>query len=168
MANGDTDMSPDVTETLDIRASNVLLYDLVSDVTRMGEWSPEATGARVERPNLRAGDRFLGLNRRGLITWFTFNRVRWAQRGDLFEFDTDFGPFPISRWRYTFTPITDGVTRVSESWWDRRQGGLGLPIRAVGQVLIPGNRARHNRGTMATTLERLRVVAEANDSESPN
>ena len=154
-------MGPEVTESLDIKASNVVLYDMVADVARMGEWSPEATGARADSRQLSSGDRFVGFNKYGLARWFTFNTVRWAQRGELFEFDTDFGPFGISRWRYTFTPLNDGETRVTESWWDRRTGPLGLPIRAVGQMVIPGDRERHNRQSMVTTLERLRQAAEA-------
>ncbi len=153
-------MSPAVTEVLDIDASNVALYDMVADVTRMGEWSPEATGARADSRQMTSGDRFVGFNKHGFARWFTFNTVRRAQRGELFEFDTDFGPFAISRWRYTFTPLDDGRTRVAETWWDRRTGPLSLPVRAMGQIFIPGDREQHNRTSMITTLQRLRGAAE--------
>ena len=86
-----------------------------------------------------------------------------ATRGQVFEFDTDFGPMAISRWRYEFQSTSDGKTRVTETWWDRRRGLASLPIRAVGQILIPGNREVHNRKNMRSTLRRLREVAEQDD-----
>jgi hypothetical protein len=54
-----------------IEAPREVVYDLVTDVTRMGEWSPEcvacewvdgATGPAV-------GARFRGRNRHGLARW---------------------------------------------------------------------------------------------------
>jgi hypothetical protein len=154
-------LGPPISERLTISAPAESIYELVADVARMGEWSPEATGARGVSGVLQVGDRFTGTNRRGQVGWFTFNTVRVATAGQAFEFDTDFGPFPISRWRYDFETQADGTTRVTETWWDRRKGLLGLPIRAVGQLLIPGDREAHNRKNMRTTLLRLRDVAEA-------
>ncbi|MCH9718749.1 MAG: SRPBCC family protein [Actinomycetia bacterium] len=153
-------LGPPISESLIISAPAEAIYELVADVSRMGEWSPEATGARGVSGPLHVGDRFTGTNRRGQVGWFTFNTVRIATPGQAFEFDTDFGPLPISRWRYDFGTRADGTTRVTETWWDRRNGLLGLPIRAVGQLLIPGDRATHNRKNIRTTLQRLRDVAE--------
>ena len=154
-------LGPPVSESAVIAAPAAAIYELVADVARMGEWSPEATGARGVSGPLQVGDQFTGTNRRGQVGWFTFNTVREATTGEAFEFDTDFGPLPISRWRYDFDTQADGTTRVTETWWDRRKGLLGLPIRAVGQLLIPGDRETHNRKNMRTTLLRLRDVAEA-------
>ena len=64
------------------------LYDLVSDVTRMGEWSPEtakcesiggATGPAV-------GARFKGTNKRR-VWWSTDATVVAAERGRRFAFE---------------------------------------------------------------------------------
>ena len=154
-------MSAHVSESIVIDAPAELVYDLVADVTRMGEWSPEATGARGVEGALTVGDTFIGLNKRGPVRWFTMNTVLAADRGAEFEFDTNFGPFPVSRWRYDFEDTGDGSTRVVETWLDRRQGLRSLPIKAAGQLIIPGNREDHNRANMVQTLRRLKDAAEA-------
>lgn len=153
-------MAASATETIEIDASPEAVYDLVSDVWRMGEWSPEATGARGGRRVLRPGARFIGTNRRGRARWFTACTVGRADRGQCFEFDVDFGVLPISTWRYELERVGAG-TRVTETWIDRRRGVRGSVIAAFGRLLIPGSRAPHNASGMQTTLRRLKVAAEA-------
>lgn len=151
---------PTVTESITIDAVPGRVYDLVADVSHMGDFSPEATGARGKiSSSPKPGDRFIGTNRRGPVMWFTFCTVRRAERGRTFAFDVDFGPFPVSHWSYTFEPTGTG-TRVTESWTDRRVGILGLPMKAVGQFLVPGSRPQHNRANMIATLRRLKAHAE--------
>jgi len=152
-------MAEPVTESITINASADDQYDLVSDVCRMGEWSPEATGALRAAEQLKEGDTFVGLNRFALARWWTYCTVRRANRGEVFEFDVDFGPFPISRWTYEFSALA-GDTQVTETWLDRREGARALPIRLIGSVLIPGDRAGHNRANMQVTLKRLKAHAE--------
>ena len=148
-----------VVESVSIAAPPEAVYDLVADVSRMGEWSPEATGARGASSSPQEGDTFVGWNRRGIFRWFTNCTVRRAQRGQRFEFDVDFGPLPVSRWIYEFT-IDGEATRVTETWIDRREGPGGAVVKAFGQVLIPGNRPEHNRANMIRTLRTLKRVAE--------
>ena len=149
-----------VTESLQIQASPEAVYDLVADVAQMGQWSPEATGAIGASQDLQVGDTFVGTNRRGLVRWFTQCTVVRADRGHIFEFDVDFGFQGISRWTYVFLP-KDGGTVVSETWVDRRDGPLGPLVRMGGQLVIPGNRAVHNRRNAQITLHRLKKAAEA-------
>lgn len=152
-------MTAHVSESITIAAPVAAVYDLVADVTRMGEWSPEATGAaRVDGP-LRAGDRFIGKNKRGLVRWYTQCTVLCAERGAEFEFDVDFGPLSVSRWRYDFEE-TGTDTRVVETWIDRRVGMRGYVMKGIGQLVIPGNREDHNRANMVQTLRRLKETAE--------
>jgi uncharacterized protein YndB with AHSA1/START domain len=151
---------PTVTESITIDAPPEQVYDLVANVSAMGDFSPEATGARGRiSASPKVGDRFVGTNRRGPVMWFTFCTIRQAEPARAFAFDVDFGPFPISYWSYTFEP-SGGGTRVTESWTDRRDGIRGLPMKAVGQLLIPGSRPEHNRANMLTTLRRLKARAE--------
>lgn len=145
--------------SLDIAAPPEAVYDLVADVASMGQWSPEATGAAGAPQTLAAGDHFWGLNKRGIVRWFTRCTVVEADRGRRFVFDVDFPPMPVSRWTYEFEP-TDAGCRVTETWDDRRFGPLGPPIRAVGQVIIPGPRAEHNQRNIEITLARLKAAAE--------
>ncbi len=145
--------------SLDIEAAPQTVYDLVADVAAMGQWSPEATGAAGAPSRLRAGDHFWGLNKRGLVRWFTRCTVVEAVPGERFVFDVDFPPMPISRWTYEFEPSATGC-RVTETWDDRRFGPFGPAIRGVGQALIPGPRAQHNQRNIEITLARLKAAAE--------
>ncbi len=151
-----------VSETIQISAPALAIYGLVADVTRMGEWSPEATGARVGAtgPTLGVGDRFTGTNKRGILRWSTYCTVTIADPGELFEFEVEFRPFKISTWRYEFAQ-QGGETLVTESWFDNRRGARGAVIKGFGQLLIPGPRPDHNRRNMARTLANLKKAAEA-------
>ncbi len=154
-------MGARVEESIEIAAPPEAVYDLVADIARMGEWSPEATGALGASSRLAAGDRFIGSNRRGPVRWWTVCTVRRAERPALLEFDVDAGPVALSRWTYCLAPGPDGGTVVTEVWLDRRDGVIGLPIRLAGSLLIPGDRAAHNRTTMRATLAGLKKTAEA-------
>jgi hypothetical protein len=149
-----------MTESMQIDAPAEVVYDLVANVAEMGNWSPEATGAIGASSHLVAGDTFWGTNRRGLVRWRTQCTVLRTERGRVFEFDVDFGFQGISRWTYTFLAL-DGGTYVSETWLDRRDGVLGPFVRLGGQLVIPGNRATHNRRNAQITLARLRAAAES-------
>jgi len=145
--------------SIEIKASPEAVYDLVSDVARMGEWSPEATGAVGASEQATAGDHFWGLNRKGIWRWFTRCTVREAQRGRRFVFDVDLPPMPISRWIYEFEDTDEGC-RVTETWQDRRRGQVSAPIKKIGGLLIPGPRTPHNQRNIETTLQRLKTAAE--------
>ncbi len=148
-----------------IAASAEDLYDRVADVGKMGEYSPEATGALRAPSVLSAGDRFIGTNRRGVIRWPTVCTVLEARRGEAFAFNVDVGPVAVSKWSYAFEPV-EGGTRVMETWEDRRAGVLGAAVKAVGKVIIPGDRSRHNRLSILTTLRALKQAAESNHTQS--
>ena len=52
--------------SLEINAAPETVYDLVSNLARMGEWSPENIGGEWQGGGSgKAGDRFLGHNRAG-------------------------------------------------------------------------------------------------------
>lgn len=152
-------MSASARASLEIAASPEDVYDLVADVATMGQWSPEATGAVGAPAELQRGDHFWGLNKRGIARWFTRCTVIEAERGKLFVFDVDFPPMPVSRWTYEFTATETGAL-VTETWDDRREGALAAPIKLVGQIIIPGDRAIHNQRNIETTLARLKAAAE--------
>jgi uncharacterized protein YndB with AHSA1/START domain len=149
----------DAEATTTIGADPVRVYNLVSDLPRMGEWSPEniggkwadgATGAAV-------GAKFRGNNRRGPLRWSTTVEVTEATPGKRFAFDVTYGPVPISTWEYTFEADGQGC-RVTESWFERRPTWMklaGVPMMAV------ADRAKHNQRGMKTTLAALKVAAEA-------
>lgn len=100
-------------QSIFVERSPESLYDMVSDVTRMGEWSPVCTacwwddGAGVE-----VGAWFTGRNETAELTWETRSQVTVAERGREFAFVV--GGTWI-RWGYTFSGV-DGGTELTESW----------------------------------------------------
>lgn len=136
-----------------IRCDAAQLYDLVSDLPRMGEWSPENTGGRWVKgaTGPQAGARFKGSNKSGWHRWSTDVVVTVADPGRHFSFDVTAGPFKIANWDYRFEPDGD-ATEVTETWTDHRISGFGT----IASLLI-GVRDRPglNRRNMEATLAKL-------------
>src|SRR4051812_49449407 len=92
--------------TATIAADPTKVYALVSDLPRMGEWSPENTGGRWigGATGPEGGARFPGNNRRGVLRWSTTCEGTDATPGKRVAFDVTYGPVSISHWEYTFEP----------------------------------------------------------------
>lgn len=137
------------------------IYDLVADMPRMGEWSPECQNVEWEggATGPAEGARFVGHNRggpRGLMKWSRKGRVLVADRGREFAFVTEEGGHESTVWRYRFDEIDSGTT-VTESYEVKR-----IPVWAR-IVDVPTNRARELREAMQHTLAHLKHTAEARD-----
>jgi uncharacterized protein YndB with AHSA1/START domain len=135
------------------------IYELVADLPRMGDWSPECQ--RVEWTDgadaPAVGARFIGHNRggpRGLFKWSRRGRVLVADSGSEFAFVTEEGGKESTVWRFKFEPADEG-TRVTESYEVKR-----IPVWAR-IVDVPTNRARELREGMQHTLAQLKAAAEA-------
>jgi ligand-binding SRPBCC domain-containing protein len=141
-----------------MRATPEEAWALISDVTRMGEWSPETTSAAWRRgdegPAL--GARFRGTNQRGSKKWSSTCTVTACEPGRRFAFDVSIGPFSVAGWAYEFEATEDGCV-VTELWEDHR-GSLVTWLSPV--VTGTRDRAQRNEQTMTVTLERLAVCAE--------
>jgi uncharacterized protein YndB with AHSA1/START domain len=142
-----------------VDASPDRIYDLVADMTRMGEWSPECQGAEwtdgATEPVV--GARFIGHNRGGpkrLMRWSRRGRIIDCERGRAFAFATEEGGKEGTVWRYTFEPV-EGGTVVTESYTVQT-----LPVWAR-IVDVPTNRHRELVDGMAHTLELLKKAAES-------
>jgi hypothetical protein len=142
----------------DIAAAATTVYSLVSDVTRMGEWSTETTSCRwLGPPGPAVGATFRGSNRYGIVRWSTTCTVTAADPGRRFAFSVSRGTVLISEWCYQIEPAPGGCT-VTESWVDKRPGWLRLTSPAVIGIV---NRPAHNRAGMQATLAALKAAAEA-------
>jgi hypothetical protein len=145
-----------------IDATPERIYELVADLPRMGEWSPEcrvvewldgSTGAAE-------GATFIGHNRggpRGLMKWSRRGRVLTADPGRAFAFVTEEGGKESTEWRYVLEAV-EGGTRVTESYtvhW--------IPTWAR-IVDVPTNRVRELQEAMTHTLGALKRAAEATPS----
>ncbi len=136
-----------------------LVYRLIADMPRMGEWSPECQ--RVEwtegTTEPAVGATFVGHNRGGpkqMMRWSRAGRVVAAEDGNEFAFVTEEGGRESTVWRYQLQPTDEG-TRVTESYEVRW-------IPAWARVLdIPTNRHRELSDSMGITLSRLKKAAEA-------
>lgn len=120
-----------------IEASPEIVYDLVTDITRMGEWSPECYRCAWLSEERRAvpGARFRGWNQfLRVFRWSRVCEVLTADPGRLLSFRTvPKGIFRDStRWTFELTPEGDG-TRLTQSyalekpsrpvlWFDRISG----------------------------------------------
>ncbi len=149
----------DLRETVDIAAPADRVYDLVADLPRMGEWSPECEHVswrgRVEQAV--KGAHFTGYNRRGTLRWVTFGTVVAAEPGRHLAFEVYVGPVKLSLWEYFFAPHADDRScTVAEQWTDRRAPAY----RAVSKYVF-GNRREINRAGIHHTLLALKRAAEA-------
>jgi hypothetical protein len=90
------------------------LYDLVSDVSKMGRWSPVCTGGTYDED----GEWFTGTNTIGDGSWETRCRVVAADPGREFAFVNHGleGRIEMVRWGFTFRPLDDGSTEVTQTW----------------------------------------------------
>ncbi len=101
-------------QSIIIEADPMALYDLVSDVTRTGEWSPVCRACWWDDPGEagQVGAWFTGHNELPDRTWETRSQVVAADRGREFSWIVG-GSFV--RWSFTFKP--DGkATQLTESW----------------------------------------------------
>jgi hypothetical protein len=141
-----------------INATPDHIYDMVANLERMGEWSPECQRVEWEggATGPTEGAKFVGHNRGGpkqLIRWSRHGRVLVADPGREFTFVTEEGGRESTQWRYRFEPV-DGGTRVTESY-----DAKWLPLWAR-IVDGPLNRRRELHDNMRHTLAQLKVAAE--------
>ena len=150
--------------SIDIAAPPDEVYALISDITRMGEWSPEcrrctwakgATGPAV-------GARFRARNkgRRG-PAWFNTPTVTVADPGREFAFNRSGPGIGSYTWRYVLRPIATGTgTTVTESY------DVEKPLPAAMSWLTEKWVGSDDRDAdllsgMATTLQRIKAAAES-------
>ena len=136
-----------------IAASPETLYDVVSDLPKMGALSPENTGGMWVNgaTGPEVGAQFRGTNSRGTKHWATTAVVERADRGREFAFRVHVGPIKVARWGYRFEPV-EGGTKVTETWQDMRNW---LAKKAGYVTSGVKDREAHNRDTMTVTLGNL-------------
>jgi hypothetical protein len=103
------------TEQQTISASPRAVYDLVADVSRMGEWSPVCTGGEYDADD---PSWFTGHNAIGETTWSTRCHVVAAEPGREFAFVNcgQQGARELVRWGFRLEAAGEGGTEVTQSW----------------------------------------------------
>lgn len=145
--------------TLFIDAPPAEVWDLVSDVTRIGEFSPETFEAKWTRGSTgpEVGAYFAGHVKRNGVgpTYWSPCRVTVCEPERVFEFSVGTDSVSVNNWGYRLTPKGSG-TEVTEYF--RLESSL--PTRAY-WLLLGRLRGRTNERGMRTTLERMKAVLEA-------
>lgn len=150
--------SPLLEESIEINTSADKVWAVISDLKRMGEWSPQCKKMIVRGEPIGVGTRTININRRGPLVWPTTAKiVRFVPDQEL--------AFKIAEnrtvWSYTIEPSADGVT-VTE----RREAANGTTTK-VSAFLVDkvfgGNdtfEVELKQG-MAATLSKIKRAAEA-------
>ncbi|QTH37952.1 SRPBCC family protein [Yimella sp. cx-51] len=150
-------MGGEVSVRMDAPPSRV--WALVSDVTRIGEFSPETFEAKWTRGSTgpEVGASFKGHVKRNGVgpTYWSLCRVTKCEPERLFEFSVGADGVDINNWGYRLEPDGDGTLvteyfRLEPKWYLR---GYWLLLGAL--------RGRTNERGMRTTLERMKTVLEA-------
>ena len=157
-------MAEPVSVTREINAPADRVWAMVSDVTRMGERSPETQAAKWVggATGPRPGAKFRGTNRNGKKKWNTVATIVDADPGRSFSFRVSAMGIKISDWRYAFEPTATGC-RVTESTIDLRSAAaklLGKPVSGV------ADRVTHNQASIEKTLDTLKAAAESGTAPS--
>lgn len=134
------------------------VFDAITDVTRMGEWSPECIAGRWVAPATGPavgaefeGDNLAELGPITLKRWTTMSEVTECTPNEVFEFVAS----GYTTWRYEFE-TGDGSTTVTESFshepYTGFQGFLYGTLLRRQSAMVKG---------MQQTLERIKAAVES-------
>jgi uncharacterized protein YndB with AHSA1/START domain len=147
--------------SIDIAAPPERVYALVSDITRMGEWSPECRSCRWARgaTGPTVGARFKARNkgRRG-PPWFNTPTVTAAEAGREFAFNRSGPGVGSYTWRYRLEPSATGTT-LTESY-DADPPVPQLMSWLTEKWVGSADRDADLHAGITTTLERIKAAAE--------
>ena len=142
----------------DIAAPPNVVYDAISDVTRMGEWSEECYSCEWHAGFDRAdvGAIFDGHNRNGEHEWTSQGKIVEAERGRSFVFECSMFDFHFSTWGYRIEPTESGCRVIEWSEDLRPESAMEFSKKMSGI----DDRAERNRQTISGTLDRLAAAVE--------
>lgn len=99
--------APLIEASTDIKATPEKVWSIVSDLARMGEWSPQCRKVIVRGGTVGQGTKTINVNKRGLLVWPTTAKVV------TFEPNREIA-YRITEnhtvWGFEITPSADGVT----------------------------------------------------------
>jgi uncharacterized protein YndB with AHSA1/START domain len=135
--------------SIDIDAAPEVVWQLVSDITRMGEWSPECVKAEWEGDATEAakGVLFHGWNKAGTYEWDAPCLIIDCEPEKVFEFQVPVEGPVVTRWRFEFMPNGEGTTLTEsfdapminvpgvasnfEGRWEMLDGGIKKTIARI-------------------------------------
>ncbi len=145
-------------ESIRIGRTPERVYALVSDVTRMGEWSPVCKACWWDDDARGLGAWFTGRNELPDRTWETRSQVVVADPGGEFAFSV--GGDRV-RWEYRCERVAGG-TELTESW-EFLPAGLALFAERYGTDAKDqiADRTRAARTGIPVTLAAIKKTAES-------
>ena len=151
-------MTPDIQVARSIAAAPAAVFAALTDITRMGEWSPETVRAEWNdgATEPAVGATFTGYNRNGDKEWATEATIVELVPDERFFFDCSVRGFVFSKWGYSIEP-TEGGCVVTEYAQDLRPESA---LEYSAQVSGVSDWLTHNRAGMEATLERLARALE--------
>ncbi|MCZ4534108.1 SRPBCC family protein [Gordonia terrae] len=147
-----------IEETIDIDATPEQVWSVISDLKRMGEWSPQCKKMIIRGGTVGLGTKTININRRGPLVWPTTSKVvRFTPNQEL--------GFRVAEnrtiWSYTITPKDAGVT-VTER---REVNGSTTKVSSVLVDKLFGGAESFEEELklgMAETLGKIKRAAESN------
>lgn len=147
-------------ESITVKASPQDLYDIVSDITRTGEWSPVCTSCwwDDEESAGSVGAWFTGHNVLPERTWDTRSLVVVADPGREFAWVVG-GTF--IRWGYTLTAVDAGT--VLTEMWEILPEGVEMFEEKYGDEAAAqiADRTQHALAGIPKTLAAIKRIAES-------
>jgi uncharacterized protein YndB with AHSA1/START domain len=152
-------MTPDLEVSREIAASPQAVFAAITDITRMGEWSPECVRAEWNDgfDHAAVGAMYTGHNRNGDKEWSIEAKITELVQDERFVFDCIVRDFVFATWGYRIEPTATG-SLVTEMWNDFRPESS---YERSAQVSGVEDRMSHNRAGMEVTLERLANALES-------
>ncbi len=157
---------PSVEVDVFVAAPPDVVWSLVADVTRIGEWSPECMGARwLDDARSVPGARFQGHQRRGDLEWDSVSVVTEAEPGRTFAWAVGDPADPAASWRFDLRAEAGGTRLVQRAVMGPGQSRLSAIVarHPDQEERIVAARLEEHRRNMAVTLDGIRQAAEAAD-----
>ncbi|MGV9826931.1 SRPBCC family protein [Gordonia sp. NPDC003429] len=147
-----------IEESIDIDATPAQVWAVLSDLARMGEWSPQCKKMFVLGGPVKLGTRTVNINRRGALVWPTTSKVvRFAPNQEI--------GFRVAEnhtvWSYAITPNESGGVRVTER---REVAGSTTKVSSTLVDLVFGGADSFEaelKVGMAETLGKVKKAAES-------
>jgi len=141
-----------------IDAPTAEVWDLLSDLSKMPDWSPELVRMMpLKRGGLRVGQWYLSINRRKAVVWPTRSVVAQVEPERSLAWDTKSSG---ARWIWELTPDGERTRVLHRRPVPRRLTGMS---KLFAPAFLGGNdsHADELEAGMAQTVSRLKAAVEA-------
>jgi len=149
--------APILKTEIEINAPVAKVWSLVSDLSRMPQWSPQCRIMKALGP-IRPGTRTINLNRRGMLFWPTTSVITEVVPERKFAFRI---PLNTTVWSYELEPTATG-TRLIET--RHAENGVTAVSTAVTKAALGGVDSFEQEllEGMSQSLARIKAAAEGN------